>query len=89
MKNRSDETARVFGQVQVWFRRSLGLSGGKGRRCVQVEEGNGPTWRPIIRQGCKGETARCQSMEEEPRDGSDQTILFQEVLSFLEVCAQA
>ena len=60
---------------------------------VQVEEqavdGNSPKWRPVVRQGCEGETAPCQSQEEERWDGSDLTILFQEVVSFLEACAQA
>jgi len=46
-------------------------------------EGNGPKWRPAVRQGYKGETARCQSEEEEPWDGSDLTVLFQEVVSLL------
>jgi len=51
------------------------------RGCVQVEEqameGNGPKWRPIVRQGCKGGTALCRSEEGDPWGGSDLTIVFQ------------
>ena len=49
----------------------------------QALEGNGPKWRPAVTQGYKGETAPCQDEEEEPWDGSDLTILFHEVVSFL------
>jgi len=42
-------------------------------------EGNSPKWRPAVGQVYKGGTAPCQSEEEEPWDGSDLTILFQEV----------
>ena len=55
--------------------------------CVRVEEqaleGNGPNGRPAVRQVYKGETAPYRSKEEDPWDGSDVTILFQEVVSFL------
>jgi hypothetical protein len=44
---------------------------------------NGPKWRPVVRQGCKGETALCRSKEGKPWDGSDLTIVFQEAVSFL------
>jgi len=51
------------------------------RGCVQVEEqameASGPKWRPIVRRGCKGETALCWSKEDEPWDGSDLTVVFQ------------
>ena len=54
--------------------------------CVRVEEqaleGNGPNGRPAVRQVYKGETAPYRSKEEDPWDGSDVTILFQEVVSF-------
>jgi hypothetical protein len=57
---------------------------GKGR--VQSEEqavfGNVPRWRPVVRQVCKGEMTPYQE-EEEPWDGSDLTIVFQEADSFL------
>ena len=43
--------------------------GGTGRGHVLVEkqavEGNGPKWRPVVRQSCKGETAPCWNEEEE------------------------
>jgi hypothetical protein len=39
--------------------------------------------RPVVRKGCKGEMAMYQSDEEEPWDGSEIIILFQEVVSFL------
>jgi hypothetical protein len=58
-----------------------------GRGHVQVEgqavEGNGPKWKHVVRQGCKGEMTPYQSKEEEQWDGSDLTILFQETVSFL------
>jgi len=54
---------------------------------VQVEEqdveDNGPWWRPVVRQGCKGKTVLCKSKEEQPWNGSDLSIWFQEVVSFL------
>jgi len=87
-KNRWDEIARVFVQVKVWLKRSLGQSegGGMGREHVWVEEqaveGNSPKQRPVVRQECKGETAMCESEEQEPRDGSDLTILFQEAAAY-------
>ena len=39
--------------------------------------------RSVVRKGCKGKMATCQSKEEEPWDGSETIILFQEVVSFL------
>jgi hypothetical protein len=58
-----------------------------GRGHVQVEEqaveGNGPKWKLVVRQGCKGETTPYQSKEEDLWDGSDITIVFQEAASFL------
>ena len=70
-----DETARVFLHVKVWLKRNLGQSeGGKGRGRVRIEEeavkGNGPRWRPLVRQGCSGEMAPCRSEDEEQWDGS-------------------
>jgi hypothetical protein len=66
-------------------RKSASIGRGRGR--VQVEEQalecNSPKWRPAVRQGYGGETVLCQSKEEKPWDGSDLTILFQEVVSFL------
>jgi len=60
---------------------------GRGRGHVWIEkqalEGNSPKLRPAVRQGYKGETVPYQSEEEEPWDGSDLTIFFQEVVSFL------
>lgn len=58
---------------------------GRGRFRVeeQTSEGNGRKWRPAVRQGYKGETAPCRIEEEEPWDGSDLSILLQEVISFL------
>jgi hypothetical protein len=44
---------------------------------------NGPKWRPVVRQGCKGETDPCRSEEGESWDGSDVIIVFQEAVSFL------
>lgn len=38
-------------------------------------EGNGPKWRPVVRGGCKGETALRRSEEWEPWDGSDLTCV--------------
>jgi hypothetical protein len=35
------------------------------------------------RQICKEETVWCQSEEEEPWDGSDLTVVFQEAVSYL------
>jgi len=74
-KKNWDEIARVFLQVKVWLKRNLGQSGGgTGRGRVRIEEqavkGNGPKWRPLVRQGRKGETAPCRSDDEEPWDGS-------------------
>ena len=58
-----------------------------GRGHVYVEEqdmeGNGPKWRSVVRQGCKGEIVPCRSEEGEPWDGCDLTIVFQEAVSFL------
>ena len=45
-------------------------------------EGNSPKCKPVVRQECKGETATCESEEQEPWDGSDLTILFQEAASY-------
>jgi hypothetical protein len=62
-KNNWDETARVFILAKVWLKRSLDQSegGGMGTGHVQVEEqaveGNGPKWRPVVRQVCKEEMA--------------------------------
>ena len=57
-----------------------------GRRRVgiqeQIVEGNCPKCRAVVRQGCKGETTLRRSEEEEPWDGSDLTIVLQEVVSF-------
>lgn len=39
-------------------------------------EGNSPKQRAVVRQECTGETATCDSEEQEPQDGSDLTILF-------------
>jgi hypothetical protein len=53
-KNSWDKTARVFIQVRVWLKRSLGQSegGGMGRGHVLLEEqaveGNGPKRRPVV-----------------------------------------
>ena len=58
-KNNWDEIARVFIKVKVLLQRNLGQSegGGMGWGRVQVEkqavEGNGPKWRPVVRQVCK------------------------------------
>jgi len=58
-KKNWDEIARVFIQVKVLLQRNLGQSEGEGMRweCVLVEdqavEGNGPKWRPVVRQVCK------------------------------------
>lgn len=63
----------------------------RGRRheegvCPSRETGCGgkqpPVERPVVRKACKGELATCQSEEEEPWDGSEIIILFQEVISF-------
>jgi len=55
-----------------------------GRGHVQVVEqaveGKDPKWRPVV---CEGEVALCQSEEMEPWGGSDQTIMFQEAVTFL------
>jgi hypothetical protein len=40
-------------------------------------------WRPVVRQGCKGETVPCWSEEEDQWDGSDPTIVFHETVSYL------
>ena len=46
-----------------------------GRGHVRIEEqaveGNSSKWRPVVRQGCKGEMAPCQSEERDSWDGSD------------------
>ena len=53
--------------------------------CVQVEEHTveykDPKWRPEVRMW--GINGPCQSEEGEPQDGSDQTIMLQEAVSFL------
>lgn len=50
----------------------------------QAVERNGPKWRPVVRQGCKREMVPCRNEEdEEPWDGSDLSIWFQEVVTFL------
>jgi len=58
-----------------------------GKWRVQSEEqavlGNIPRWRPVVRQVCNREMATCQEEEEEPQDGSDPTIVFQDDVSFL------
>ena len=46
-------------------------------------EGNGPKWKPVVRQRCKRETALCRREVEEPWGGSDLTTVFQEAVSFL------
>ena len=62
-KNNCNDVARVFIQVKAYLKRSLDQleRGGTGRGHVQVEEqavgGNGPKWRPVVRQGYKGEMA--------------------------------
>ena len=85
--NNGDQYNGVFIQLKVWLKRSLGqLEGGgmgRGRARVQGQSaGQGPKWRPVVRQICKGETVRYQSEEEEPWYGSDQTIAFQEAIFF-------
>ena len=63
-----------------------------GRGHVQVEEqtvaGNRPKWKLVVRQRCKGETTPYRSKEEEQWDGSDLTIVFQQAVSFLQICAE-
>ena len=58
-----------------------------GKGCAQSEEqalvGNIPRWRSVVRLVCKGEMAPSRKEEEEPWDGSDLTIVFQEAVSFL------
>jgi hypothetical protein len=39
--------------------------------------------RPVVRKGCKGKMVTYQSKEEEPWDGSEILIFFQDVVSFL------
>jgi len=46
-------------------------------------EGSGPKWKPVVRQGCKGEMTSFWSKEEEQWDGSDLTVVFHEAVSFL------
>jgi hypothetical protein len=70
-KNKWDKIARLFIQVKVWLKRSLGQpGGGMGRGRVRVEklavDGNGHRWRPVVRQVHRGETAPCWSVEGEP-----------------------
>ena len=68
-KNNWDEIARVFIQIRVCLKRSLGRSEGRGtgRGRVGIQEqtveGNGPKWRPVVRQRCKRETAARRSEE--------------------------
>jgi len=52
---------------------------GKGR--VHSEEQ--ARWRPVVREVYKGEMTPYQKQQEEPWDGSDLTIVFQEANSFL------
>ena len=65
--NKWDEIARVFIQLKVWLNRSFSQLQvrGMGRGHVRVEdqavEGNSPKWRPVVRQGCEGETVPCRS----------------------------
>jgi hypothetical protein len=71
----------VFIPVKVWLKRNLGQSdGGMGWGPVGIEEqaveGNGPNWRPVVTQVCKGDAAFCQSEGEELWDGSDLTVVF-------------
>jgi hypothetical protein len=54
-----------------------------GRGGEQASECTGPKWRPVVKQECKGETAPFWIEKEEPLDGSDVSILLQEVISFL------
>ena len=74
VKTKWKKIARVFIQVQIWLKRSLSQSegGGTDRRHVwvheQAVEGNGPMWRPVVRQGYVGQTAPYRSKEEEPVD---------------------
>jgi hypothetical protein len=46
-------------------------------------EGNGPKWKLVVRQGCKGETTPYRSKEEEQWDGSVLTTVFQGAVSFM------
>ena len=86
-KNNWDEIARVFVQVKVRFKRSLDQSEGvTGRERVRVDEqaveGKGYQWRPVVRQGCMGETDPCRGEEEDSWDGSDLAIVFQGAISY-------
>jgi hypothetical protein len=88
-KNDWDETARVFIQIKIWFKRSRGQSFGRKDRQghVQVEElaveGNGPKWMPVVRQVCNGQMAPCQGEENEPWNDCDPTTVLQEAVSFI------
>ena len=59
-------------------------SDGEGR--VRIEEqavdGSGPKWKPVVRQRCKRERSLCRFEVEEPCDGSDLTVVFQEAVTF-------
>jgi hypothetical protein len=44
---------------------------------------SGVAERSVVKKGCKGDMATCRSKEEEPWDGSEIIILFQEVVSYL------
>ena len=94
-KKNWDEIARVFLQVKVWLKRNLGQSeGGVTRRGrVRIEEqavkGNGPKWRSLIRQGCKGKKAPCRSEDEEPWDGSALSCFRRLSLFSLSLCRRA
>jgi hypothetical protein len=75
-----------IGKSLAWKKSGPIGIGGTERGLVRVEEqaleGNGPKWRPAVRQRYKGETAPYRSQEEEPWDGSDLTVLLQEVSPF-------
>jgi len=68
-KNNWDEIARVFILVKVQLKRRMDQSEeeGTGRGHVQVEEqaveGNGPKWRPVVGQVCRGEMALSPSFQ--------------------------
>jgi hypothetical protein len=45
-------------------------------------EGKGHKWKPVVRQSCKDETVPCRREEEDPWDGSYQTNMIEEAVSF-------